>query len=86
MKNVAPEVPVVRVRPIIYTRQPLAGVAQSVEHFTRNEGVRGSIPLTGTISRPRRFKLPYLVVSASHSDGIIESCMTPMEFSISADN
>ena len=26
----------------------LAGIAQSVEHFTRNEGVGGSIPLSGT--------------------------------------
>src|SRR4051794_5242319 len=36
-----------------YARWPQAGVAQSAEHFTRNERVRGSIPLPGSSASPR---------------------------------
>ena len=34
-----------------YTSWPLADVAQLVEHFTRNEGVRGSSPRVGFVGR-----------------------------------
>jgi hypothetical protein len=35
---------------LIWLWQPCAGVAQLVEHFIRNEGVRGSNPRVGSLS------------------------------------
>ena len=32
-----------------------AGIAQSVEHFTRNEGVEGSSPFSGLIEKARKY-------------------------------
>ncbi len=41
-------------------RQTQAGIAQSVEHFTRNEGVEGSSPFS-SFYRRREFQEPVVV-------------------------
>src|SRR5690606_5425855 len=50
----------------------LAGVAQLVEHVIRNDGVVGSIPISGTTSKPREasafrgfFQVPALACGRS---------------------
>ena len=54
---------------------PCASIAQSVEHFTRNEGVEGSSPFFGLLLSPGTVRFPGFVLFSVFSSFLIKSTM-----------